>query len=202
MNSNIIPEIVIERFLKNESVQSISLDLGCARSTINLILEKNGFQKRTQAESAKLRYVDTTPEYRQEITRMAHDTIRGRKRDWQDRCTRAKGVEQKQNLSDLEKRFRDYFIKNGIDVRTLFPFGAFNIDIAVPEHCIAIEVHGGNFHSTKSHQAKDFNKLRYLSRYGWTVFYVLEDDFKVRTKLDKIVSFIKFLSGNPTITTQ
>lgn len=48
----------------------------------------------------------------------------------------------------------------------------YNIDLAFPDQKLAVEIDGGNWHTSPVHQKKDNKKESYLTSQGWTVLRV------------------------------
>jgi very-short-patch-repair endonuclease len=63
--------------------------------------------------------------------------------------------------------FYDAFKEVGIEVVPLYAFGIFNLDFAIPDSKIAIEINGGNWHTSHRKRKQDMAKLKVLNSAGW-----------------------------------
>lgn len=59
----------------------------------------------------------------------------------------------------------------------------FRLDLAYPEHKIAIEYDGREFHSTEERRLHDRVRRAWLEERGWTVIVLTKDDFDVESAL-------------------
>ena len=126
-------------------------------------------------------------EKRVEMSKL-HEKIRGAHRSIEDLEKRAKTKQFTVKLSKLEQTFLDAFQNAGINVVPQYAVSKFNIDFAITNRKIAIEIDGGHWHQSSRKLAQDWQKETFLREEGWTV---------IRFKADDLASFIEKLRTCP-----
>jgi very-short-patch-repair endonuclease len=77
--------------------------------------------------------------------------------------------------SDLDMAAGRLLATFGIDCVPQKAVGIYNIDLAVEDTRIAIELFGGSWHSTGRHKARHHRRCKYLFDKGWAVVIVWVD---------------------------
>ena len=85
--------------------------------------------------------------------------------------------------SNIEEKFRlemqDRGMRLGVDFVIQYPLKhSFIIDIAFPDHKIAIELDGNYWHSLKRNRQRDHMKDKILEKEGWTLIRISENSIK------------------------
>lgn len=174
-------------YIRGESVLAISRKMEVSRTVIVRAIRELGLPIRSGSEANKLRMARLTPEERQELSRAAHNAVRGMVRTDIDRETRAKGVQAKGKLSDPEKKICRFLRSLGVEITPLMAVGRYNIDLACEPARIAIEVHG-SWHTEERKALQDARKLEALSSNGWLITYLTKDNADT-TALRAIAAF-------------
>ncbi|SEN80969.1 Protein of unknown function [Mesobacillus persicus] len=90
--------------------------------------------------------------------------------------------------SYIERRLYKALVSNGYHIRTQVPCGKYRIDLTLPEHKIAIECDGKDFHSTPEQKIHDRKKNAYLRKNGWKV--IRFSGRQINRELKKVISQI------------
>lgn len=151
------------------SVKQLSEHYGISRCVIVTRLHEIGITQRNRSESMFLRMSQTTPEERRRLTSAAHASIRGKRQTEEFRCKVASGIERSGKITRLEELVISDLKSRGIsDIVPQKAIGRYNVDIALCECCIAVEIYGGNWH-TGGRAARRFReRFDYLLNCGWT----------------------------------
>lgn len=119
------------------------------------------------------RMAKTPPEERMRLTNAAHAAVRGRRQSVEHRCKTALTIERNAKVaSAYEADMIQWLTEEGISVTPQKAIGPYNIDIAIDESRIAVEIFGGNWHATDRHAARFAKRMEYLLRSGWTVIVI------------------------------
>ncbi|MGD6850765.1 MAG: DUF559 domain-containing protein [Candidatus Bathyarchaeia archaeon] len=141
-----------------------------------------------------------TPEQEAKQTKAAHDAVRGMTRSREELLQRAL---IKQNnwtqLSAGELEVMKLLNDIGIQVIPQYALDIFNIDLAVPDRKIAIEVDGGEWHNSGRKQAMDERKEALLKAEDWLLlrFNVGKRKF-VRLNFNDAITLVKAICSLPT----
>jgi hypothetical protein len=130
-----------------QTVQSIAAEYGICRQSVQSRIILAGGIIRGIKDAQKLRMSKTTPEYRQQITKAAHDAVRGTK------YTEERHIKMASHgriIGFGEFELADEFIKRGYAIEAQKPCGKYNIDIAI--HSIAVEILAAD--ASRIHEAK------------------------------------------------
>jgi very-short-patch-repair endonuclease len=115
------------------------------------------------------------------LAEYAHRAVKGSRRSDEDLIKRALSVQEQAKLSKLEKYVLDYFNNCGLSPVPLYAVYKFNIDLAFPEHKLAVEIHGGNFHTTPRKIKQDKAKEEYLKSIGWDIVVIKQGTLKMNS---------------------
>ncbi len=157
---------VCRRYLAGETEQGLAKNLNVSRSVISRILFEGGVTRRTASESMYLRMSQTSPEERIRLTDAAHAAVRGVPQSEEQVAKVALTRETKHvNVSALEKQLAAMLA--GIDITPQKAVGRYNVDLALTESRIAVEVFGGNWHASGDHAGRFRKRCDYLINAGW-----------------------------------
>lgn len=140
---------------------------GVDRSVISRVIREADVHRRGQSEAEVLKWIQMTPEQRKHQVEAVHNAIRGRRKTRDFLRKRAKGIQRKARLSSLEKSFLEVFDEYGIKVVPQYAIDIFNVDFAIPEIKLAIEIDGGGWHQSEPKIHQDRKKKGFLSFHGW-----------------------------------
>lgn len=196
---NLAPEPIIESYKDGATLFHLAKINKVDRCVIERILKSNGIKMRTIREAQLLRYTRTTFDERQAITQAANVKIRGSIKTERQLINRAIGVELACHLSKPEQDFFNAFSKF-IDIKPLKQVFKYNIDLAIEDSKIAIEIHN-SFHVTQKHSYQDAKKLNYLSNNGWILIYLYPKDL-FGINFYSTLALAKVRGSNPRITNE
>jgi very-short-patch-repair endonuclease len=94
------------------------------------------------------------------------------------RCSGHWVSQQWPRVSSIEKAVATELKSRGIQFVTQYAVAPYAIDIAFPEHRLAVEVDGAYWHGRPKQQVKDRRRDGYLKYHGWTVLRLGEVEIK------------------------
>jgi very-short-patch-repair endonuclease len=167
------PEEALRKLLLEEpTLAAISRRTGINRTQIYQSLACFGIEPVAYDHSSFMQrwYTEHPPEFRQRITEAAHKASKGRPKT-HDHLVKIAIAKQYRPLSKGEQAVSDLLCASGIQHTVQLAIDIYNIDVAVPEAHLAIEVNGGNWHTASSHDSDDRKRL-FLEAQGWRVAYL------------------------------
>lgn len=128
-----------EAYIRGDSVLKMSKDFGVGRDVITRRLKKLGYKIRSGSEANLIRFKNSTAAYRQEITKKAHEKVRGQKRSDSTRINAAKSREATANqclklYSHLGRGEIELFTElsnKGLNPISQKAFNFYNIDLFI-----------------------------------------------------------------------
>lgn len=189
---HVVPDEIIQRYVAGESALDLSRDSGLHEAIIRRELRERGIPIRPRRS------------YKTNM-RPAHDAVRGRHHTIDEKLLRAKtNAARVLHASKYEIAFSDLLTDRGVEHVPQRQVGPYNIDLAVTELPIAVEIRGGNGGSHREpHRAK---RLEYLLSEGWNVLEVLVRYGRHRpvtgASADYLVAWLEELRGNPAAACQ
>jgi very-short-patch-repair endonuclease/lambda repressor-like predicted transcriptional regulator len=198
------PDIVevVNLYRSGMSENQVAQQMGVSRGCIRNRLIKAGITPRTQSEAEALKWDHMTAEQRLLQTASAHKATRGRVQSEQERIHRAETRYRKQShISANEQRMADWLRALGLDVEQQFPIYAYNVDLAIQAGPIAVEIHGGGWHSTDIHAGLMERKRKELFGRGWALVEVwIDNRFNVWGAVaDQLITLIDELCELPSL---
>lgn len=194
---------IIDLFNQGIGVRGIAkrLEIKTA-STVKLILLQNGLKPRNCHEQQLVRMQNASPEERAKLTKKAHDTVRGRKKSFEEKEKHALAIFKKgtPNISKYETMLFDILRNKGLNPIQQFPLGIYNCDFAFPS--VIVEIFGGHWHWSGTHLAIIEERTRYILNSGYHLLMFAVNNISPFSEriADYIVSFLNFASTNPTAT--
>ena len=170
--------------------------IGIERNTLRWRFIKAGLPLKTCKQSIDDFNKNASKEFQIARSASAHNAVRGSKRTIIDRERRAIGVQEKQRLSVDEIIFNQLLRYYGVKTSPLFAVGIYNIDIAVPDRKIAIEINGGGWHGTDKKITQDTEKRKFLESIGWQVFTIWTQGHRFRR--NQAIPIFEALGFDPT----
>jgi len=160
---------ISKRYLAGESEQKIAKSLGVSRSVIARRLAEAGIRRRTESEIRKLMWKKiTSSTERKRLMSAAHAAIRDVTQSEEHRCKIAITREQRQiGIERAERILADKLRKYGLTITLQKAIGRYNVDIAIHEGSIAVEIFGGHWHGHGRHAARFRKRFDYLLNSGW-----------------------------------
>lgn len=199
------PDTVCEMFNSGKSVNHISKEFQVSRGAINTILRANNIQIRNVKDASVLFTSTLTQEEINRKVANAHIACRGRKATETELIKKAFTIETKGGFDSV---YEEILSKNlsdiGINTTPQKAIGMYNIDLATNTK-IAVEIFGGNWHSTGSAAARFCKRCKYLFDQGWNLIVIWCDkSFESVSVLcaEYISTIHNAISTDPTIVGQ
>jgi Zn-dependent peptidase ImmA (M78 family) len=194
-----LPEdAIVADYVAGKSENNIALDRNVSRNVVRRILLKNGIIIREQIEANRLMMSSRTAEMNAINVAPAHNAVRGRKHSFEHRCKIAKTRELRAIQGSGYEVALGMMISN--DFVPQKAIGVYNCDFA--SNTIAVEVHGGNFHSFGRHAERSIKRINYILDSGLNMVIVWIDKRVHPLTVgcaDYITAFSNLASSDPTI---
>lgn len=194
------PADLAERYGRGDSVLQIAAECEVSRNVVTRWLTEASLEVRSSSEASTLRLQRMTPAERSALTEAAHEAIRSSERTnaWQEAI--AQGRERVQYggrtspgadrlCAHLDASCTPYLREKAV--------GRYNIDIALTDANIAVEVLGGNWHGSKAIHAR---RTPYILNAGWDLIFVWDvQACEIGPgALEYILSYAQLPSRNPS----
>jgi len=188
---------IVNRYLAEESANSIACSLGIGRSTVERRLIALNIPLRTNAEANRIMIKNTPIEILRSRIKVAQESSRGRTITMKEKIARAATRQARAtHQSAAEILLATWLEERGISVIPQQAVGPYNVDIgAFP---VAVEIFGGGWHFVRDHS----KRFRYIFDQGWHLIIIYVDGRRsVLTPgaADYIVSFFEEATRNPSI---
>lgn len=167
---------LIKAYLAGVSEKELARRAGVSRSVIRRRLLARGIEPRGRSAATAAVMASLSEAGRQARTAPAHDAARGRKASFEELCAKAAAREitksgsvplEGQLLRWLERRIEFGTMQKAV--------GPYNVDVALEETRIAVEVFGGRWHASGRHAARHLERCEYLFDRGWSVVVIWVD---------------------------
>lgn len=160
---------IVRLYNSGMSVKALAAKFGVSRNVIDRRLKRANIIPRGRSESMFVRMSQTSPEERMRLTAFAHDAKRGVPEPFDRRCQIAATRERTLSGSTpAEVDFCNSLIDRGFKCILQKAVGSYNIDIAIIEPPIAVEIFGGGWHHSGRHAARYRKRIEYLIDCGYT----------------------------------
>jgi len=170
-----LPEAeIISRYLAGESELSLARAFNIARNAIRRRLIEVRIKPRSGSEANIIRISKMSPQERHEITSSAHIAVRGRRKTTSEKLRHARTVEAKGlHISTVESILADMLRERGINnFIQQKAIGIYNVDIAIKRPRLAVEVFGGNWHTSQHHILLHNERIPYILNRSWNVLII------------------------------
>ena len=197
---------LLNRYVAGESENKLAREAGVGRGVFRRRLLWAGIKPRGRSEAELMKWSRMSPERRAAQVATAHEAVRGSKQTWEHRCKGA--ITRERNISGatiVEDILDNSLRLRGLSVTQQKAVGIYNIDVAIHEPRIAVEVYGGNWHSTGTHRRRHFKRCKYLLDCGWNVLVIRVDARNHPLGLgayNYIIAFADELRSNPPVRCQ
>lgn len=156
-----------------ESVKSLANILGISRPCVVRRLKEVGRTPRNRSESMFLRMSKTSPEERLRLSEAAHASVRGKTQSFETRCKIALARESRGGCDSVyESSMFDWLVERGLSPVPQKAIGPYNVDLAIDESRIAVELFGGDWHATGRHAARFRHRTDYILGQGWIPVFI------------------------------
>lgn len=197
---------LLRRYLAGESENKLAREAGVNRWTFRRRILAAGIIPRGKSEAETLKWAQMMPTERASQVAAAHDATRGVSQTWEKMCARALGVEKSlPNAAPVEFTLADALRSYGLAITQQKALGIYNLDVALDELSIAVEVFGGNWHSQGNHLARFFKRSIYVLNSGWHLVILWVDGRRHPFGLgavEYLVAFAEKARRNPTMCRQ
>ena len=158
---------LVSRYDAGQSVNAIGKALSVSRSVVRNELVRAGVKPRTRSEAGVVRMQSLSPAERKRLASAAHDAARGRTKTVAEMELKARTIERIGKSSKYEIAFGKWLADRGIEFVPQLAIGMYNVDIGINSSRIAVEIFGGNWHSTGRHAARYRSRMESLLGAGW-----------------------------------
>lgn len=196
---------VCSMFNRGDSVLAIGKHFSVARNVIARILTENNIAVRSGSDAMKLRMQRMSVNDRLRLASNAHAAVKGQTQSEEHRCKIAQTREAKQlGVSDIEIKCKALLDARGLACVTQKAHGRYNIDIAITEPCIAVEIFGGQWHGNGRHANRFRKRTDHLIDSGWAVVIVWVTGCYPLSEgaIEYIVSLSQMLSHDESLRSQ
>lgn len=190
-DSAVIAEICAS-YQSGESELSLSKRFNVSRLCIRGTLIRNGIETRNRLVANRLMMSKRTPEENLRNTQAAHAATKGIPQP-EARIERiAQGRERNgRHISDYEREVAKELVAKGFSIAPQKAVGRYNIDIAIPELRIAVEIFGGQWHAAGTHAVRFRKRTDYLINAGWLPVIVWTSSSFARREVENRVLFVE-----------
>lgn len=189
---------LIRLYNSGMSINQLARRFHTTRRTIDKRLKDNGIVTRTPSEAMYVRMRQTTAEERARMVKAAHAAARGRRQSFEELCRHSAGREAvAKSGSRIEEICRNELELRGFGTVPQKAIGPYNIDIALTEYPIAVEIFGGNWHASGDHAVRFKERVKYILDSGWhiVIIWVIRDYPLEVGAIDYIVSLAELISS-------
>lgn len=205
-NRHACPDVddLTRRYVAGESEKGLASHYGVSRGVIKRWLEDAGVGRRGIAAANMLHLMTLTPEQRSAKAAAAHDAVRGKPLSDEHAAKIAASRERTQyggRPSTGTEWLCEALTAAGIEHAREKAVGRYNLDITLSTYPVAVEILGGNWHTSKPTHAV---RTPYILNEGWHIVFVWNTK---RCKigpaaLDYIVAFAEQTRLNPPAVSQ
>jgi very-short-patch-repair endonuclease len=162
----------VGRYLAGETINDLCAELGVGRRLFQKAVITAGYELRTQAKSLGLRYNRMSLSERAAITTAANAAMRGKPASAGRMAQRAATNERTLQLASRADLILSVWLaQRGIQFTAQKALGPYNIDIAIDELSVAVEVNGG-WHYFEGRAVPEAQRREYLFNRGWRLIEV------------------------------
>jgi very-short-patch-repair endonuclease/transposase len=188
----------VERYVSGETMQKVAADFGVTRRRLEIAVRSAGYTPRTMLQAVGLRYTNMSARERRSITAKANIAKRGRKASIASQERRARTLEVTLQLaSRTDLLLSVWLAQKGIKFTPQKAFGPYNIDIAIEELAVAVEVNG-SWHYFPDRSSTEIKRRNYLLNGGWKLIDVKLGKYLRPSCADKIISLLDAMRQNET----
>lgn len=192
---------VVEQYKAGVSINTLSKRNGISRPAMTRLIKSTNTKMRSQSETELIKWQGMTDEQKQKQVCNAHAKVKGQKRRIEELELRAKSAYKNPFKTGNFEAELSALLSTHFKTEKQFPFYKYNIDIALPDLKIAIEIQSSNQHLIN----KPFNieRSKYICGQGWFLIYVIFTQCKtggnVRNISNGILKECKLLKNNNRI---
>lgn len=191
---------IAERYELGESLLQIAESMGESRRAIEIALEEQGINVRSQAEANRIIGSNMTQDLR-EKRRIQMRRIAATPRSLTN-LEKAALTKQEKGVSESpsEQLLKIWLKESGIETVSQQAVGIYNADLG--SYPVAVEVFGGNFHASGRHLDRTADRCKYFADRGWSIVFVWTDNRNKRLTVEAanyVKGVIDQVRGNPSM---
>jgi len=189
---------IVQEYLSGKSEKRLADELGVNRWTIRQRLLGASVKPRNRRAAEFLKWSQMSPEGRNAQVAAAHDATRGSKQSAEHLLRRAARKQIAGRFDSVhELAVASMLYERGIDGVPQQAIGKYNCDLGIRP--VAVEVFGGNWHTTSKRGRQRRSAIRYMLNAGWNVYIVLiSQRHPIRDVMaDDLVAYIQTARRNP-----
>jgi G:T-mismatch repair DNA endonuclease (very short patch repair protein) len=192
---------LLARYLSGEPEHKLAREAGVNRWTMRRRIISAGIKPRNISDSMFIRWDRATESDKAAMLTNAHIAMRGRVVSDSEKILRAQTIQNVCSRSSwYETQLSDWLKEMGIMITRQRAVHIYNLDIAINEFPIAIEIFGGGWHAYGAHRTMFFKRSKYLFDHGWSLIIVWIDNIRhplVINCANEIVKYINIFRQNP-----
>lgn len=164
----VVPHDVIAAYSAGQSIKHLAERYGLDRSVIRRALVDAGVSIRTRQESQQLVADNMSLETRQRMVGPAHAAVRGKSQSEEHR-RRIATTREIQDIggSPLEMEVEKLLNERGLVCVHQKAIGRYNVDLAIHECPVAVDIFGGQWHGSGRHAERFQRRVEYILDEGW-----------------------------------
>jgi len=195
---------LLTRYCNGESEKSLSAEAGVNRDVFRRWLKEAGISPRNRSDGMIARWAIANREERIALLTKAHAAIRGRKISREAKLKHAITVEKRWEsfASAAENVLASNLAALGYTLVQQKAIDIYNIDIALNEFPLAVEVFGGGWHAQGFHKRRFHERIKQIFDSGWNVIIVWVDGRRFPLTADcanYIHAFVQQSSVHPSV---
>jgi len=155
-------------YLAGMSELDVSKLFGVTRPRIRNCLLKLGIKPRGRSAAALNRQRQLSPQQRLALAERAHAAVRGIPKSEEHLCKIALARQKRPiQVGPSERTIQKWLEALGAETVPQKAIGRYNIDVALTESRIAVEIFGGWWHAAGRHAIRFRPRIEYLADRGW-----------------------------------
>jgi hypothetical protein len=192
------PNDLVDRYVKGESIPILAEHFEVSRGVIERFLDSQGVARRNRSEARRNDWARMSAVQRSNQVAAAHNAVRGMVRGSEDLRKKALAKERTGRMTPAERQLQLWLTDRGIATVPQQAIGPYNCDLgAFP---VAVEVYGGQWHTSGRAAARSEKRFRYILDEGWSVEIVWVDGIYyplTETAADDVAAFYKLCQRSP-----
>lgn len=192
---------LVRQYESGVSENELAKRLGIDRSSVRSRLIERNVSVRNQHQAETIKWSQMTADQRVHQVAAAHVAAKGRKISRSVLERKARTIQEKGILNTNERPLFNILSEAGFHIIPQMAIGTYNIDLALDEDRIAIEIFGGGFHGYGNHARRFFKRSKYLFNRGWSLFIIWIDPIQHPLGigvLNNIRAFVQSVRNNPS----
>src|SRR5262245_27395595 len=165
-------EEVARRYLAGECPEDLARAFGVCRLTITRKLQKAGVPLRGYNQAQALLSSRRSPEERARLAEFAHAALRGRPQGLEQRLKIAAAREARGEVNPTEQVLLDLLASKVGPLKPQKAVGPYNVDLALTESRIAVDIFGGNWHASGRHARRFRKRSDHILNEGWCLVII------------------------------